>query len=185
MDQTYHSETDDCGVETIYQVSSDIDSYSEGWKYFCLILPAKAWKSTQFTICFYKNIGTLSIDGLQLTRNDVQSRKYDSEGSLTSSYTALKTDSYTYDTYKRTKKHTTAAGAYYINTYENNNELKKVEASIGPDTYYTYDKYGNQTSRKSMPGNNCAQSTIHPISSGTCASKCIASPVKGCVKSSR
>ena len=127
-------------VETLYQVSSDIDSYSEGWKYFCLILPAKAWKSTQFTICFYKNIGTLSIDGLQLTRNDVQSRKYDSEGSLTSSYTALKTDSYTYDTYKRTKKHTTAAGAYYINTYANNNELKKVEASIGPDTYYEYDK---------------------------------------------
>ena len=69
--------------------------------FFCVLLPAANWKDTSITIQFYDNIGDLYIDGLQLTRNDVQTRTYNSTGKLTSSYTTQKSTDYSYDTYGR------------------------------------------------------------------------------------
>ena len=141
-----HKETDPDGDPIEYKATTNLNACTEGWQYFCLLLPAKTWKTTDLTICFYDNIGELTIDGLQLTRNDVQTRTYDADGRLTSRYTAQKTASATYDTYHRTKKQTTASGAATTITYDTNNEIKQIAASIGPDTYYKYDKYGNPTS---------------------------------------
>ncbi|MDE6016241.1 MAG: DNRLRE domain-containing protein [Acetatifactor sp.] len=141
-----HKETDTDGETVEYKATTNLNAYTEGWQYFCLLLPAKTWKSTDLTICFYDNIGELTIDGLQLTRNDVQTKTYDSEGKVISRYTAQKTATTTYDTYNRTKKQTTASGASTTITYDTNNDIKQIAASIGPDTYYTYDKYGNPTS---------------------------------------
>ena len=142
----HHEETDPDGDPIEYKASVNLNAYTEGWQYFCLLLPAKTWKSTDLTICFYDNIGELTIGGLQLTRNDVQTKTYDAEGKPTSRYTAQKTATTTYDTYNRTKKQTTASGAATTITYDTNNDIKHIAANIGPDTYYTYDKYGNPTS---------------------------------------
>ncbi len=142
-----HKETDDEGNTTLeYKASNNINAYTEGWQYFCLLLPAHGWKSTTFTVCFYDNIGDLYIDGLQLTRNDVQTKQYNSEGKIISRYTAQKNTDYTYDSHNRTKKQTTAAGASSTYSYDTNNEVKEISANIGPNTYLKYDKYGNPVS---------------------------------------
>ena len=137
----HHEETEDVIIDL--KVSNNINAYSEGWKYFCMILPAASWKSTTFTIRFYDNIGDLYIDGLQLTRNDVQTRKYDSAGRITSQYTAQKSTSSTYDGYSRLKTQTAPSGAQTTYTYAGNNDVTKLTANIGPAVYMKYDKYGN------------------------------------------
>ena len=144
----YHREETDDAIITL-KTSNDINVFSEGWKYFCMIIPAASWKGTTFTISFYDNIGDLYIDGLQLTRNDVQTKKYDSAGRVTSSYTAQKSTSYGYDGYNRMNKQTAASGATTTYSYAGNNEVTKIAASIGPDVYMKYDKYGNRISSTS------------------------------------
>lgn len=141
-----HEETGSDGEQIKYEAFTDINAYSEGWKYFCVLLPARSWKGTTITICFYDNIGDLYIDGLQLTRNDVQTKSYDASGRLTSRYTAMKTAKYGYDGYHRLKSQTSAAGATSTYSYDTNNEVKQISSNIGPNTYFKYDKYGNQIS---------------------------------------
>jgi len=82
----YHEEEDDDGDTIRYTAEQKLNTFSEGWKYFCLLLPAHPWKNTSFTVRFYDNIGSLDIDGLQLTKNDVQTMQYDATGRLTSRY---------------------------------------------------------------------------------------------------
>ena len=125
------------------QAAQAINAYSGGWKYFSLILPAHQWKSTMLSIQFFDNIGDLYIDGLQLTKNEVQTKKYNSRGQVTSRYTVTKSDTYGYDTYGRLNKMVTAGGVTTAYTYNKSNENTKIAASVGPNAHMKYDKYGN------------------------------------------
>ncbi|MBE5879951.1 MAG: DNRLRE domain-containing protein, partial [Lachnospiraceae bacterium] len=139
----YHKEETDGVVTKELKLSHNINAYSEGWRYFCMIVPADTWSDTTFTIRFFDNIGDLYIDGLSLTRNDVQTKKYNSEGKVVSSYTTQKSTAYEYDGYGRTKKQTSPTGLVNTYTYSKSNEVTKVTSNLGPDQYMKYDKYGN------------------------------------------
>ena len=107
------------------------------------------------------------MDGLQLTRNDVQTKTYDASGNLSGSYTALKTDRYTHDSYNRVKTHVTPSGASYSYTYDGNNAVRKQTAGIGPDTYYTYDDYGNLTASRSFASGQTSATATQFYSAST------------------
>lgn len=87
-----------------------INAYPEGWQYFCLMMPLNSWGSTSISIQFDDNIGDLYIDGLQLTKNDVQTRVYNADGKMTSKYVAQRDTAYGYDSYSRMNKLTTPSG---------------------------------------------------------------------------
>lgn len=103
----------------------------------------KLWKYRLGSIQFFDNIGDLYIDGLQLTRNNVQTKSYDSQGRITARYTSQKKDSYRYDSYNRMNKMVTAGGVTTTYTYSKTNENTKITASLGPAVHMKYDKYGN------------------------------------------
>ena len=95
-----------------------INAYSDGWQYFCLLMPQKSWGGTDIIIEFDDNIGDLYIDGLELTKNDVQTRVYNTDGKMTSRYAALKETTYGYDSYNRRNRMTSPGGAVSTYTYD-------------------------------------------------------------------
>lgn len=125
------------------EAKQKINAYSKGWQYFCLMMPAKIWGSTTISIQFDDNIGDLYIDGLELTKNDVQTRVYNTNGKMTSKHVAQKDTSYGYDNYSRTDRVTIPDGVVSSYTYNGSNENTKISTSLGPNTYMTYDRYGN------------------------------------------
>lgn len=97
----------------------------------------------QVQILFYDNIGDLYIDGLQLIKNEIQTRRYTDTGKLTSKTFKAKTSTYSY-TYDRVKTEKTPGGNELTYTYDNvTNDVTKLEKSVGPESYYKYDKFGN------------------------------------------
>jgi len=158
---------DEEGESITLKLAKPLTTATEGWQYFCLLLPAQKWTSTDFTLCFYDMLGEVYVDGLELTRNDVQTKTYDASGNLAGSYTAIKSARYTHDSYNRVKTHVTPSGASYSFTYDKNNELKKQTASIGPDTYYAYDAYGNPTVTRSFASDQTSATAVQFYSSNT------------------
>ena len=156
----YHKEETE-GTVTELKVSNDINAYSEGWKYFCMIIPAANWKSTTITLRFYDNIGDLYIDGLQLTRNDVQTRKYNADGKLVSKYTSQKTTACEYDSYGRMDRKTDASGRVTSYAYSKSNEMIRTGSTTGPDVYLKYDRYGNQISASSYDPDTAAKPELY------------------------
>ena len=84
-----------------------INAYSNGWQYFCLMMSARVWGTTTISIQFDDNIGDLYFDGLELTKNGVQTRVYNTNGKMTSKHVAQKRSgtetkiSYAYNAYGR------------------------------------------------------------------------------------
>ncbi len=125
----------------------EINDFSDGWKYFSLPMPAHQWREVSVEIRFFDNIGNLYIDGLQLSKNDVSTKRYDNNGNITGVCVSERESTYTYDGYNRIKTMTTPGGVKQTYTYDNKtNNLKSVTADYGPSSYMKYDAYGNQKS---------------------------------------
>jgi RHS repeat-associated protein len=125
----------------------EINDFSDGWKYFSLPMPAHQWREVSVEIRFFDNIGSLYIDGLQLSKNDVSTKRYDNNGNITGVCVSERESTYTYDGYNRIKTMTTPGGVKQTYTYDNKtNNLKSVTADYGPSSYMKYDAYGNQKS---------------------------------------
>lgn len=45
-------------------VKQKINAYSNGWQYFCLMMPARVWGTTTISIQFDDNSGTFTLTGL-------------------------------------------------------------------------------------------------------------------------
>ncbi|WP_026506600.1 polymorphic toxin-type HINT domain-containing protein [Butyrivibrio sp. MC2013] len=125
-----------------------INEYSSGWKYFSMIMPAHQWKDTKLTISFNKNAGDLYIDGLQLSRVNVGTKKYDKEGHAISKASIENSTSTTYDSYNRVKTVTSPGGVTETYSYNKAGKNSKVAKNYGPNTHLTYDKYGNVVAQR-------------------------------------
>ena len=123
-----------------------LPSWPDGWTYFSFLLAQGAWNELRVTIKVQGLEGDLYLDGMQLVKNEVQTRKYTNTGKLTSRTVQAKTSTYTYD-YERLKTEKTPGGNVSTYTYDNiSSDVKQVTRSVGPGNYYTYDQYGNTVS---------------------------------------
>ena len=126
-----------------YESSLGLDEYSEGWKYFSLILPAHNWRNVAVEFQFGANIGDFYLDDLQLSKNDVYTNDYTKTGNIIAYNQGKKSASNGYDVYNRLNKTISPSGATQTITYNKTNHATKVTSTCGPDTTIGYDKYGN------------------------------------------
>ncbi len=138
--RAYHAD-----ANAVFESTLGLDDYSEGWKYFTLILPNHKWGQTEIAIQFYDNIGDLYIDDLQLSRNEVCTNEYNTSGTKKAVNQGKKQTQQTYDAYNRVNAVISPSGAKQTIAYNKTNQVSTVSSNCGPNrTVMTYDKYGNQ-----------------------------------------
>ena len=74
-----------------------LPSWPDGRTYFSFPLAKGAWNELRLTIKVQGLEGDIYLDGMQLVKNEVQTRKYTNTGKLTSRTVQAKTSTYTYD----------------------------------------------------------------------------------------
>ena len=136
-----------------------LPSWPDGWTYFSFPLEKGAWNELRLTIKVQGLEGDLYLDGMQLVKNEVQTRKYTSTGKLTSQTVQAKTSTYTYD-YERLRTEKTPGGNVSTYTYDNiSSDVKQVTRSVAraiiiPTTSMGIQSPNRYTSRdrSSIPG---------------------------------
>jgi len=140
--KAYHSDDN-----SVFESTLGLDDYSDGWKYFTLVLPSHKWKKTDIAILFYDNIGDLYIDDLQLSKNDVCTNEYNTNGTKKALNQGKKSTQNTYDGYNRVSSIKSPSGSTQNIKYDEYNHVSVVTSNSEAgksNTVMTYDKYGNQ-----------------------------------------
>ena len=123
----------------------------DGWQFVSVPLPTGNWNGARIEFRFFNEYGKLYIDDCMLTRNEVQTKTFTKSGKTLTKTVRERTTAYGTNARDLQNKKKSAGGCTTTYTYDKNtNALKKAVTTVGADSYYSYDRYGNQTEEKEM-----------------------------------